>query len=70
MPFLPFNDGVSYRTLAECKARGIYKGRKPSVDAGEVQRLRTEGMRPTEIAAALKISRSTVWRVLKGKDSE
>lgn len=51
--------------IAKAKARGVYKGRKPNVDASEVRRLRDEGMRPTEIASAMKISRSTVWRVLK-----
>ncbi len=51
--------------IAKAKARGVYKGRKPSVDAAKARRLKGEGLRPTEIAAALKVSRSTVWRVLK-----
>ena len=50
--------------IAKAKARGVYKGRKPSVDADHVRRLRNEGRRPTEIAAEMGISRSTVWRVL------
>ena len=50
--------------IAKAKARGVYKGRKPSVDAAKVRRLQSEGRRPTEIAAEMGISRSTVWRVL------
>ena len=50
--------------ISKAKARGVYKGRKPSVDADRVRHLRKEGRRPTEIAAELGISRSTVWRVL------
>lgn len=50
--------------IAKAKARGVYKGRKPSVDAERVRRLREAGRRPTEIAAEMGISRSTVWRVL------
>lgn len=51
--------------IATAKAAGVYKGRKPSVDAGEVRRLHAEGLRTGEIAARLKLSRSTVWRVLR-----
>lgn len=46
--------------IAKAKARGVYKGRKPTVGAAEMRRLRDEGLRPTEIAARLKVSRSTV----------
>ena len=49
--------------IAKAKAQGVYKGRKPSVDAAEVCRMRADGMKPTEIARELGISRSTVWRV-------
>ena len=51
--------------IARAKARGVYRGRKPSVDPGEVRRLAKEGLRSSEIAKRLGISRSTVWRVLK-----
>jgi DNA invertase Pin-like site-specific DNA recombinase len=46
------------------KARGVYKGRKPSVRADEVRRLRAEGKSPTDIAEALGVSRMSVWRAL------
>ena len=53
--------------IARAKARGVYRGRKPSVDPGEVRRLAKEGLRSSEIAQRLGVSRSTVWRVLKAK---
>jgi DNA invertase Pin-like site-specific DNA recombinase len=47
------------------KARGIYKGRKPSIDAVEVFRLRREeGLGPAAIARRLGIGRASVYRVL------
>ena len=51
--------------IAKAKARGVYKGRKPVVDAGRVRDLYRAGLGPVAIAAELKISRSTVWRVLR-----
>ena len=50
--------------IARAKAAGVYKGRKPSIDREEVRRLRAEGKKPSEIARALKIGRTSVWRVL------
>lgn len=50
--------------IAKAKARGVYKGRKPRVDAAEVRKLRDGGMKPSEIAIELDVSRSTVWRAL------
>lgn len=50
--------------IARAKARGVYKGRKPSVDAAEVRQMRAVGMKPTEIARKLRVSRSTIWRAL------
>lgn len=51
--------------IAKAKAKGIYKGRKPSADASKVRKMRAEGMKLTDIAKSLGISRSTVWRTLK-----
>ena len=51
--------------IARAKARGVYKGRRPSVDTGEVRRLHAEGVRPSEIARRMGIGRTSVWRALK-----
>lgn len=53
--------------IAKAKARGVYKGRKPSVDRAEVERMHKQGIKPGVIANELGISRSTVWRVLRPK---
>ncbi len=50
--------------IARAKADGIYKGRKPSIDATAVRRMRAEGMGATEIAATLGIGRASVYRLL------
>ncbi|NDH68124.1 MAG: recombinase family protein [Gammaproteobacteria bacterium] len=51
--------------LAKAKSNGVRCGRKPSIDAAEVRRLRIdEKMGATEIARYLKIGRSTVYKIL------
>ena len=51
--------------LAKAKSRGVRCGRKPSIDATEVCRLRiNEKMGATEIARSLKIARATVYKIL------
>jgi DNA invertase Pin-like site-specific DNA recombinase len=55
--------------IAAAKARGVYKGRKPSVDADAVRRLDTEGVPRAEIARRLGIGRASVYRVLSPKSS-
>lgn len=50
--------------IAKAKARGVYEGRKPSIDASEVRRLSSEGAGATAIAKGLGISRATVYRLL------
>ena len=51
--------------IAAAKTRGAYRGRKPSVDAGEVQRLRTqEKLGATAIAQRLGVGRASVYRAL------
>lgn len=52
--------------IAKAKAEGVYKGRKPSIDATEVQRLHDRGMGATAIAKALGIGRASVYRILEG----
>jgi DNA invertase Pin-like site-specific DNA recombinase len=45
------------------------KGRAPTVQrqAAEIGRLKSEGIRPTEIASKLGIGRASVYRVLAGQ---
>ncbi len=50
--------------ISKAKAKGVYKGRKPSVPVDEVRRLKAEGIAPTEISRRLKIGRGSVYRVL------
>ena len=51
--------------IGAAKARGIYKGRKPSIDAAEVRRLRDEEkLGAAAIARHLGIGRASVYRVL------
>jgi DNA invertase Pin-like site-specific DNA recombinase len=47
------------------KKKGVYKGRKPTVPVEQVQKMRDDGKGPAEIAAALKVSRMSVWRALR-----
>jgi DNA invertase Pin-like site-specific DNA recombinase len=46
------------------KERGVYKGRKPSIDPVEVRRLQEEGLGATAIAKRLGIGRASVYRAL------
>jgi DNA invertase Pin-like site-specific DNA recombinase len=50
--------------IAKAKAEGVYKGRKPSIDADAVRKLHEEGVGATEIAKRLGIVRSSVYRIL------
>jgi DNA invertase Pin-like site-specific DNA recombinase len=50
--------------IARAKAKGKYRGRKPSVDAARVRELREAGMGPSAIAKELKVGRTSVWRAL------
>jgi DNA invertase Pin-like site-specific DNA recombinase len=53
--------------IAKAKAAGVYKGRPPSIEASRVRELKAQGMRPVDIAKALKIGRASVYRLL-GRD--
>lgn len=51
--------------ISAAKARGVYKGRKPSIDAAEVRRLHdVDKLGPAAIARQLGIGRASVYRLL------
>lgn len=43
----------------------VFKGRPATIDAGEVKRLKDQGVSPTAIAKQLGVARSSVYRVLQ-----
>ena len=51
--------------IAKAKAEGVYKGRKPSIDAAKVKAMKEQGMGPSTIAKALNIGRASVYRALE-----
>lgn len=50
--------------IAQAKAKGVYRGRKASIDPIQVAKLKAEGLRATEIAERLGIGRASVYRLL------
>ena len=50
--------------IADAKARGVYKGRKASIDPAKIIQMKAEGIGPSAIAKALKIGRASVYRAL------
>ena len=56
--------------IAKAKARGAYKGRKPTIDSDKIIELKQQGMGPTKIAAEMGISRVSVYRALTGSQQQ
>ena len=50
--------------IAAAKAKGVYKGRPPSIEAAKVRALKAQGLGATEIAKRLGVGRASVYRVL------
>jgi DNA invertase Pin-like site-specific DNA recombinase len=50
--------------IEQAKSKGVYKGRKPSIDIAKVRELRASGMGLAAIAKELKMASSSVYRVL------
>jgi len=50
--------------IEQAKSRGVYQGRKPSIDRTKVFELHATGLGPTEIADELNIGRASVYRIL------
>jgi DNA invertase Pin-like site-specific DNA recombinase len=57
--------------IAAAKSRGVYLGRKSSVDTAEILRLRLEDkLGATEIARRLGVGRATVYRALANSEKQ
>ncbi|MDA9649856.1 recombinase family protein [bacterium] len=50
--------------IAKAKEKGVYKGRKPSVDVQKVREMRDSGLGASAIAKELGIGRASVYRAL------
>ena len=50
--------------ILKAKEKGVYKGRKPSVDVQKVRELRESGLGASKIAKELGIGRASVYRAL------
>lgn len=53
--------------IEKAKARGVYRGRSPKIEAQDVQRLKQEGLGAAQIARQMGISRASVYRLLTAK---
>ncbi len=51
--------------IAKAKAKGVYKGRKPSVPTDRVREMKAQGMGASTIAKELGIARSSVYEALR-----
>ena len=51
--------------IKKAKEKGVYKGRKPSIDASAVKELKEKGMGASAIAKELGIGRASVYRALE-----
>ena len=56
--------------IAKAKARGVYRGRKATIDPDKIIELKQQGMGPTKIATEMGISRISVYRALKGSQQQ
>jgi DNA invertase Pin-like site-specific DNA recombinase len=67
--FAEFERNISRRRqeegIAKAKAKGIYKGGRPTIDRVQVHALASDGQGPTKIAKILGVSRMSVHRILK-----
>ena len=53
--------------IEAAKAKGVYKGRKPSIPVANLRKMWAAGHGPTAIAKASGISRMSVHRALSGQ---
>jgi DNA invertase Pin-like site-specific DNA recombinase len=55
--------------IEAARARGVYKGRVPTIPVDKVLQLKASGLGPTAISQELGISRVHVHRLLKAASS-
>ena len=51
--------------IARAKVRGVYKGRKKTIDENRIWKMKADGHSVTEIAEVLGVSRMTVYRCIR-----
>jgi len=51
--------------IKKAKEKGLYKGRKKSIDVDQVRKLSDEGMGATAISKLMGISRKSVYNALE-----
>ncbi|SFU13449.1 Site-specific DNA recombinase [Pseudovibrio denitrificans] len=56
--------------ISAAKARGVYTGRKPSIDRDKIAELLASGMNKSAIARELGINRASVFRIEKELDGQ
>jgi DNA invertase Pin-like site-specific DNA recombinase len=54
--------------IAKAKERGVYKGRKKSIDRDRIKELRSQGWGATKIAGEIGCERTSVYRILKAEE--
>ncbi|WP_341369068.1 helix-turn-helix domain-containing protein [Yoonia sp. BS5-3] len=56
--------------MEAAKGRGVYKGRRKSIDNAEIRQLADVGVAKAKIARDLGVSRMTVYRALAEPETE
>ena len=51
--------------IEAARTKGVYKGRKKTIDESEIRRLAGDGLSKAQIARDLGVSRMTVYRALQ-----
>ena len=51
--------------IAKAKERGVYSGRKATIDVERVKELKSSGLGASAIAREMDIDRTSVYRVLR-----